>query len=566
MRKFRYVAVVSLLAAALAGCGGGSDDASKFSDPGTSGGNGNGAGTGNGNTTVQMGSPAGSGFSAGAMAISSNSLSAGGSTSLQVVLQQSDGTLYTQSSQVTFNSTCSALGRATITSPVTTTNGVASTTYVATGCSGNDVITATATVNGTQISATGTVSVAAAAIGSIQFESASPANIALKGTGGAGRQETSTVIFKVVDASGGPRADVDVTFSLDTSVGGINLTSTTAKSDTNGRVQTVVNAGTVATSVRVTARVASPAISTQSNQLTITTGIPDTDSVSLAVLCPNVEAFNVDGVVVPVTARLSDRFNNPVPDGTAVAFTGEGGQIAAQCVTGATTSGSGACTVNWTSSNPRPMSPANGVGRVTILATAIGEDTFSDTNSNGFYDSGETFANLGEPFRDDDESGTYTAGVDGFFLDFDNNGSRSSGDGTFSGVTCTGTGAGSTCNLTTTSIGASAYIIMSTSVADIDGPAPFSIAHDASTSLVFTIKDQNGNAMPQGSTIEITSANAGSLSGLTSVVVPCDSTRLGTTLNVTLKAPATPGSGTINVKVTSKGGIITTFSTGVTIT
>ncbi len=561
MRKLKFIAIVSALVFALAGCGGGGD--SKFADPGTSGGTGSGAGTGTG-ATVSLGNPAGTSFSPGAMGITSASLSAGGSTSLQVVLQQSDGALYTQSTDISFNSTCSALGQATIQSPVTTTNGVASTTYVATGCSGDDVITATATVNGTQISATGTVTVAAAAVGSIQFESATPSNIALKGTGGAGRQETSTVVFKVVDSSGGPRANVDVTFSLDTSVGGISLTSTTATSDVNGRVQTVVNAGTVATSVRVTARIASPALSTQSNQLTITTGIPDTDSFSLAVQCPNVEAFNIDGVVVPVTARLSDRFNNPVPDGTAVAFTTEGGQIAAQCTTGDTTPGNGACSVDWTSSNPRPMTPSNGVGRVTLLATAIGEDSFIDANSNGFYDTGEVFADLGEPYRDDNESGAYDTGE--FFLDFDNSGSRSAGDGAFSGVTCTGSGAASTCNLTTTSIGAQTLIIMSTSGADITGPASASVPAGTSISLSYTVKDLNGNAMPNGTKIDVTATpDAGTLSGLTSVEVPCDAGRSGSVVNVSLKAPTTPGSGLVTVKVTSPGKLVTTYTTSITV-
>lgn len=568
MRKYRSVAVVSALALALASCGGGGDDASKFSDPGAGGGgNGGGAGSGNGSTTVSLGSPAGSSFSSGAMAISSTSLSAGGSASLQVVLQQSDGTLFTQATQVTFNSTCSALGRATINSPVSTTNGVASTTYVATGCSGNDVITATATVNGTQISATGTLSVAAAAIGSIQFDSASPDNIALKGTGGAGRPETSTVVFKVVDASGGPRADVDVTFSLDTTVGGISLTSTTARSDTNGRVQTVVNAGTVATPVRVTARITSPAISTQSNQLSISTGIPDTDSFSLAVQCQNVEAFNVDGVVVPVTARLSDRFNNPVPNGTAVAFTAEGGQIVAQCQTGTNQAPPGSCTVNWTSSDPRPSLPSPaGVGRVSILATALGEDSFSDSNSNGFYDSGETFADLGEPYRDNDEDQAFTPGE--FFLDFNNNGTREATDGTFSGVTCTGTGAGSTCNLTTTAIGAKALIIMSTGTADITGPTSLALnAGATSAPLVYTVVDSNGNPMPQGTTVAITTTgDAGTVSGDTTYTWPCTSDRGAVPLTVVLKAPTTgPAAGSIRVTVTSKAGLISTFSTQVTI-
>lgn len=561
MRIFKFVTVLSAITLGLAACGGDS----KFSSDAAAGGAGGGAGGSTPGVTVQLGSPAGASFSAGAMAVSSASLAAGGSTSLQVVLQQSDGTLYSQATDISFNSTCTALNRATIQSPVNTSNGIASTTYVAKGCSGADVITATATVSGKQLTATGTVNVASAAVGSIQFESATPKNIALKGTGGGGRQETSTVVFSVVDASGGPRADVDVVFSLDSTVGGISLTSTTARSDTNGRVQTVVNAGTVSTSVRVTARIDNPAISTQSNQLTITTGIPDTDSFSLAVQCPNVEAFNIDGVVVPVTARLSDRFNNPVPDGTSVAFTAEGGQIVGQCNTGDKVPGSGACSVDWTSSDPRPLSPVNGVGRVSILATAIGEDSFVDTNGNGFYDAGEVFADLGEPFRDDNENGSYDSGE--FFLDFDNSGSRTATDGAFSGVTCTGTGAGSTCNLTTTSIGARTLVIMSTGSAKITGPTTASVPHGTTIDLTYVISDENLNAMPKGTIIKAeATAGAGTLNGTTSYTVPCDASHGGPSYSFSITAPSAAGSGAVTITVTSPGGLITTYHTNVTVT
>lgn len=529
-------------------------------------------------TTTQMGSLVGSTFTPGSIAIGASNLSAGGSTSLQVALQKSDGTLFSQSTDVTFTSPCVAQGLAQINSPVTTTTGIASATYTAKGCSGTDVITATATVNSSPVSASGTVTVATAAIGSIQFEAVSPALMGLKGTG---RNETSTVSFLVKDSSGGARANADVTFSLDTSVGGITLTSNSATSDANGRVTTVVNSGTVATTVRVTARIASPNITTQSNILTVSTGIPDTDSFTLGVTCPNVEAYNHNGVNVAVTAQLADRFNNPVPDGTAVNFKAEGGSIVAQCTTGTAAAGNGACTVNWTSQDPRPQ--VNGTGRVSILATAIGEDTFTDNNSNGYYDAGEPFVDPGEPFRNDNDLVTPVAyDVGEFFLDFNNNGSRDASDGVFSGVTCTGTTAGSTCNLTTTSLGASTLIIMSTDGAAIAGPViatgtatynsgtgVLSIPHDTTAVLRFNIKDGNGNAMANGTTIaSSTSGDAGQLSGDTDVVVPCDESTDGQTITLSLKAGSTtPASGLLTIKVTSKpGGLITSLQIPVNIT
>ena len=388
-------------------------------------------------STVQMGSGTGNTFQAGVIGISNPNLSAGGSTSLTVSLVQTGGTLYTGSATVGFNSPCIAAGTAQIrvngtnVSSVTTTTGLATVTYVASGCSGADVVTASATVSGETLSANGTVTAAPATVGSIEFVSATPTNIALQGTGDATHPEASTVVFRVRDASNGPVAGATVAFSLNTSVGGILLTSTSATSDNQGFAQTVVNAGTVATSVRVLATVtgAGRSISTQSSQLTVTTGIPTDASFSLAVGCSNIEGWDYDGTTTTVTARLGDRFQNPVPDGTAVTFTAEGGNIQGQCQTATTPTEGGVCAVNFRSSNPRPAD-----GRVTLLAKAIGEESFTDANGNGSFDNGETFADLPEPFRDDNENGVYDAGED--FFDFNNNQSRDAIDGIFNGVLC----------------------------------------------------------------------------------------------------------------------------------
>lgn len=503
--------------------------------------------SGGGTTTVQMGSGTGAAFQPGAIAISNANLSAGGSTSLQVVLQQSDGSLYTQNASINFSSPCAAQNLATITSPVTTSTGIASATYAARGCSGSDVVTATATVGGTQLSATGTVTVASAAIGSIVFVSATPTNVALRGTGGPGRPETSTVVFQVLDQSGGPRVGATVQFSLNTTVGGITFAPASAQSDANGRVQTVVQGGTVATSVRVTATVqnVTPAISTQSSQLTITTGIPDQDSFSLAVQCPNVEAWNLDGVNVAVTARLADRFNNPVPDGTAVTLTTEGGRITPQCTTSTTTNESGVCAVNWTSSNPRPADTDGAgpdrAGRSTLFATAIGEETFVDANGNGAFDNGENFADLGERYRDEDEDGIYDVGE--LIYDFNNNSTRDAADGVFNGVLCQDTSGRCNANATTTGIGAQNLIIMSASTPDRLTPVPGTALADVSRAAggrtySFRFADLNDNPMPAGTTVSATVSGTGlQVAQPNSFTIPC--TTEPTTYSFTITATAT---------------------------
>jgi hypothetical protein len=511
--------------------------------------------------TVSMGSGTGATFVPGTLAISSATLAAGGSTTVQAVLQQSDGTLYTGSATVNFNSGCAAQGLATITpSPTTTTAGIVTVNYVATGCSGADVISATSTVNGSALSASGTVTVAPSAIGSVIFVSATPSNIALQGTGTAAHPETSTVIFRVRDQSGGNRAGATVNFSLNTNVGGISISPASAVSGADGTVQTVVQGGTVATSVRVTATVQGIAPA-QSNQLTITTGIPDQNSFSLAVECPNVEGWSRDGEQVEVTARLADRFNNPVPQGTAVTFQTEGGSITSQCTTVGET---GACAVNWTSANPRPSAPPSGplprAGRATILATAIGEESFTDLNGNGSFDNGENFTDLPERFLDENENGTRDA-VEPIY-DFNNNSNYDPLDGMFNGVLCLDT-SGRCGSQNTTGIAADNVIIMSGSTADNVDPANGTMLDlvnpGGSASYTFTFEDVNENPMAAGTTIDFQVSGTGLSVASGDGEVPCSTEPIPRL--VTINATGAATTGTLTVIVTSPASGLPTILT-----
>lgn len=556
--------LVFVAALALASCGGGDDNT--ILDPGSGGPSGGGGGDGGGTTpTVSLGSGTPSAFNAGQIAVAVPTLSAGGSTSLSVSLVQSDNTFYTQSADITFSSACIANGLASVTpNPANTSTGVATVTYAATGCSGDDVITATSTVGGSALTASGTVNVAAAAVGSIQFVSATPAKIGLQGTGGVGLSETSTVVFRVTDATGGPVAGAAVTFTLDTSVGGITFTPASGTSGANGNVQTVVKSGTVATSVRVTATVTSvtPNIATQSSQLVVTTGLPDQDSFSMAVACHNVEAYDYDGETNAVTVRLSDRFNNPVPDGTAVTLNAEGGNIAGSCTTTTTSTESGVCTVNWISANPRPLD-----GRVTVLATAIGEESFLDVNGNGVFDDPDIFnvpavnrvGDLAEAFRDDNENGTHEGGE--FFFDFDQNSAYGSGDLQFNGLLCQDT-TGRCSASNKTGISASNLIIMSGSAAVIVDDVGGTLA--APGTVTFSISDVRGQPMPAGTTVSVQVTN-GRLIGPTSYEMPCTSFNGAWDFPFTVDRETTsPSPGLMFVTVETPKGLVTTRSIVVT--
>ncbi|MCZ6516907.1 MAG: hypothetical protein O6763_05415, partial [Gammaproteobacteria bacterium] len=444
--------------------------------------------------------------------------------------------------------------------PVTAANGQADGTFAASGCSGDDVVTATASVSGSVLTATGTITVAAASVGSIQFISATPELIGLQGTGGLGISETSRVIFRVVDSTGGPVAGSDVDFALSTTVGGISLTPVTATSGANGDVQTVVTSGTVATSVRVSANVvgAVPAIGTQSSLLNVSTGIPHQAAFSLSVETCNIEAFIIDGVVDPVTVILSDRFQNPVPDGTAVAFNAEGGSIVSQC----TTIG-GTCTVDWVSANPRPLGPAGPpgpvvqTGRVTVLATAIGEESFGDLNSNGKFDTGEPFDDLEEPFRDDNESFIYEEGMDGFFLDFFTNGAHDPADGDYSGLECN---AGAVCAASSTlGIGGEVVIVMATSALLLPPSVPPPLV--GTGSVTFLVTDLNGNAPPAGTVIKVDTITNGTVVGPNSWTVPdiCAPGPYAATFSIE-GDPAVPPTGTLFVEATVPSGLTTRTS------
>lgn len=542
---------------------------------------------GTGTVNVQMGSGTGVNFTPGTIAVSSPTLSAGGSTSLQVVLQQSDGTLYTQSATISFSSVCAAQNLASLTPSVTTTTGIAVATYSASGCSGADTITATSTIGAHSLSASATVTVAPASIGSIRFVSATPTLIALQGLGSASLPESSTVIFKVLDQSGAPRPGATVNFTLNTQVGGVALVNTTANSDVNGAVQTIVQSGTVATPVRVTAVVQgiSPAISTQSSQLTISTGIPQQASFSLAVACHNVEAWSIDGKQVAVTARLSDRFNNPVPDGTAVSFHTEGGQIDNSCVT-QIVSGNSSCAVNWTSQNPRPAQdpalpfcvisgppagpwtiPAAGTcdrpGRSSLLAIAIGEESFTDLNGNGTFDPGEPFVDQGERFEDDNENGTYGAGE--YFYDFNNDHVRNAPDGFFNGVLCNDP---ARCNpaAKSTGIGAQNLIILSdgapAGMLPVPGTQLPNLPAGGTAGYLFLIADLNNNPLPAGTTVSagLSGATGTTLSAPTIYTIPCATDPTTYAFVVSAGTAAVGATGLLTVTITSPSGLVTVAS------
>ena len=458
---------------------------------------------------------------------------------------KSNGVLVSTPQVVTFSSSCANNGKAVLDASASTLNGVATASYRDKGCAGADVVTAS--VSGIASSAA-TLTVSPPTTGSIQYVSSTPSSITLKGMGGAGRQESAQLIFKVVDTGGNPLGGKTVNFVLSNTAGGASLTATSGISDAvSGQVVVGVNSGTISTSVRVTATTADGTnLTTQSDQLSITTGIADQDSFTLSATKLNIEGWNIDGEVTTITARLGDHFNNPVPDGTAVVFVAEGGQIGdtTQAIkpVGSCNTVNSACSVTLTSQNPRPT--AGGTGRVTVLAYAIGTESFTDLNANGLADqlavptpssatgemidaNGKT-TDMGDAFLDYNENGTRDANEPFFNL----NGAKTyaSPDGYINTMLCDHSGAAGVTACPAqqyTYVRGSLVIVFSSSSANITINNNATIAlpkcvanvgPGGSVGSTVTVLDVNGNAMPVGTKIDFTSDN-GKITSATSRTV-----------------------------------------------
>lgn len=307
-------------------------------------------------------------FESGQLDFASNPLSALGSTVVTLMVVDADN-VPVSGIDVGFATVCSNDATAQITTTGTSNaQGVVSSSYVADGCEGLDTVTATEISTG--VVASGDIEILSAMIGSIRFESVTPADIQIKGSG----DSTAIVLFQVLDVQGLGVADALVSFALTSTIGGVSLVGSDDLSDSEGYVTALVQAGLIATTVRVRASVDvdvdgdgetaddATSLETLSDGLSINTGIPDQNSMSLVAADLNIEGERYDGTTTQVTVRLADAFNNPVPDNSTVQFRTEFGAIESSCNTTA-----GACSVVFTSQEPRlPINPNTAVQEIGI--------------------------------------------------------------------------------------------------------------------------------------------------------------------------------------------------------
>jgi hypothetical protein len=326
----------------------------------------------------------------GTLTASPAAIQAYGSTVLSVDVLNGSAKYTDQQVNVTFSSACVAAGKATLAATVPTNNGTVQTVYRDKGCANNDTITISAA--GVAKSASTTLTIAPPAAASVQFVGAAPTNqsIVIQGQGGNGRTETATLTFKVVDIFGNPLAGKQVNFS--TTAPSIKVNKASDTTDATGQVVTTVNSGSVPTSFRVQATLPGTAtnggadISTLSDSIVVTTGLPAQRAFSLSSGSFNVEGWTLDNPsATNVQVMLADAFGNPVPDGTPVVFQTNMGAIGSADKGGCNTV-NGVCSVAFRTQAPRiatPGSPATPCNAVSPDATRPGLATVCASSTDG---------------------------------------------------------------------------------------------------------------------------------------------------------------------------------------
>jgi hypothetical protein len=444
---------ISLLALAITACGGGSP--SNSVDAATS------VATEEIVGAVTVGTPnigrgSASTFESNLLAIQVPSLSAGGLTNITasvVDITKSNALISSKSYAVVFSSNCEGKtpAKASFTpKTVITTTGDVTSSYQAIGCAGTDTIIATLyDATGTPATAdtslplaqaTGSIIVANAEVGSVGFVQNENDKLGFAGVGNGGLSATSIVTFSVKDNFGNPLESKEVTFALTSSSAGASLSAVSGITNAEGVVTTTVNAGTTHGLLSVVASTTTntgAVIKTASTPISVSTGIAEQSNFEITASSLNPFAYDISGTTVAISVRASDHFHNPIPAGTIINFTAESGSIPSSCIT----ADNGGCTVDWVSTATRPgqfdpnlgstkndeylpdlgavttasLQAVNGI--TTITAYTLGEGGFTDKNSNGVFDIGESFLTHPETFRDDNSNGTLDTGtkVEEFF-------------------------------------------------------------------------------------------------------------------------------------------------------
>ncbi|MBI4848263.1 MAG: hypothetical protein HY808_06770 [Nitrospirae bacterium] len=471
-----------------------------------------------------------------------------GTSSISATVLDSTGANVPDGTVVTFSASSGS-----ITPQATTANGVATATFTAGSTAGTVTITATAGSKND----TATITISAPDTGSIEFNSATPSVIGIKGSG---QTEVSLIKFLVKDINGNPVVDgTSVSFVMNGPGGGrlpsnggeyigdSDATPTTASASTvSGYASVYLNSGSIAGPVIITATVTDTTMSSSSTAISIGGGVPNDAHLTIVTDRFNLEGLGWANIQANISVFMADRFGNyNVLQGTTMSFYSEAGAIDRNAITDA----NGSASVIFRTQNPLPfdvepsawendlcddIETAYGLniyddtdlgegntltckyghptdGWATIMVTTRGEEAFNDTNGNGLYNTGESFTDTSqEAFLDANDDDSWSDGsVDPEELYIDDSANSICED--------TGNGAWDPDktifkDLRLLITGAPYYL-------DTNPASPFAIGNGLSQPFTLLVADYNLNP-PIGGTKVTISTSKGTLSGTTSYTFP----------------------------------------------
>lgn len=463
-----------------------------------------------------------------------------------------------------------------------TVNGIARARFTA------GTVTGEFNVNAQSGGASGRIrmSVLAARLSTIRFVEPAGSG-AVVGVIGSGLNETVLIRVEVLDELGKQAPNgTPVQFTLFGVGGGEELRprAPDAAATGNGIATARLVSGRVAGPIQILAEAdlgSQGSASAVSPTIHVTGGRP---AVGRFFLIPSEESLNVAGFVktdssISVTALATDRFNNPVVDGSVHLLT-EAGTLVSSVPAALGADGRAAFEIRTGPPFPidhTPACPAGGGataqfgnaclnpedGQVTLMAYVIGEEGFFDVNGNGRYDETEDIfcVEIGwtapctdpqsidtcarqplcnvihdnpEPFLDSNDNGARDASE--IFVDFNGNGTYDPRNGARD---------------------ASTLVWDQARILYTDAPVVSVFSRSGNTVTLF-VGDRFGNALEGGSTIILVFAPATNSSVKldskqeTQITVPATANPTSGTLH-TITFSADPAGGTLGVEVLSAG-------------
>ncbi len=327
--------------------------------------------------SVALGVYDGQGFSESTIArLDGNNtpLAASGSATLQVNVYDttSNGLATGEEFEVSFSSGCVTLGTATLSrTNVLTSNGIAETTFKASGCAGQDQIKAIIPgVPGAEAFAT--IEIVEANIVDIISDAPEPTSIAPTNGSPDDRGSISTIVFTVL-GEGGSAIGQNKSVQLEVIPTGsaAYLTRDNVKTNESGQVTAEIQAGEANEIIRVAATVVDegmPVVSTTSAPIAINSKLPVQSRFSISLDNFSINARNIDGVEINATVMAADQYGDAIRGNTIVNFTASEGSITPDCEL----DNGGTCTVLWRSLNawePRPSIYAYTQGEKIVSGT-----------------------------------------------------------------------------------------------------------------------------------------------------------------------------------------------------